>query len=61
MMWIERTLLQWEQIYLTRRLNHQPENFCAILTRMSDIQGRLLQLDTWPTGIDAVQRWMRGE
>ena len=56
MMWLERTLLQWELIYLTRRLNHQPENFCAIMSRMNEIQGRLLQLDTWPTGIDL---WMR--
>lgn len=61
MAWLERTFLQWEMIYLTRRLNHQPENFCAIMSRMSEISGRLLQLDTWPTGIDAYQRWMRGE
>ena len=59
--YLERTLLQLEQLFLTRRLNSSPQDFCSILSRMSEIQGRLLQLDTWPTGFDAAHRWMRGE
>lgn len=61
MMWIERTLLQWEMIYLTRRLNSSPQDYASILTRMSEVQGRILALDTWPTLIDAGQRWMAGK
>lgn len=61
MAWFERTLLQLELMFLTRRLNSSPQDYASILTRMSDIHGRLLVLDTWPTGFDAAQRWMRGE
>ena len=61
MAWLERTLLQLEQLFLTRRLHQQPEAFCAIMSRMSEIQGRLLVLDTWPTAMDLGQRWMAGK
>lgn len=59
--YLERTLLQLELLFLTRRLNQHPEAYAEILTRMFIIHGRLLQLDTWPTGFDAAHRWMRGE
>lgn len=61
MAWLERTCLQIELIFLTRRLNSDPEAFGPILSRMSEVQGRLLALDTWPTAMDAAQRWMRGK
>lgn len=61
MAWLERTCLQLELIFLTRRLHSDPEAFGAILTRMSEVQGRLLALDTWPTVMDLGQRWMRGK
>lgn len=61
MAWFERTLLQMELLFLTRRLNSEPDTFAPILSRMSEVQGRLLVLDTWPTAMDLGQRWMRGK
>jgi len=58
MAWFERTLLQLELIFLTRRLASSPQDYASIIPRMSDVSGRILQLDTWPTVIDAGQRWM---
>lgn len=60
MQWFERTLLQLEMIFLTRRLHSSPQDYASIIGRMSEVQGRILALDTWPTVIDAAQRWMRG-
>ena len=56
--WLERTLLQWETVFLARRLSTPLAlaEFCAVVTRMAAIHERLLVTaprSIWPTVLDA--------
>ncbi len=55
--YIERSLLQWEMALLVQRLRHTlpTDECCAAIRRMSDIQERILILEPHsdiPTNID---------